>query len=63
MAVSTSTRQVWSDDSAQCPSCLYFDCAQAQYPASEYPTIARHLARRRERHIADGDCLVAPDGK
>lgn len=45
----------------QCPGCQYFDFAQAQYPAEDFPTIARNVARRRAQHIADGECPVVHD--
>ncbi|MFF1789178.1 hypothetical protein ACFVX9_22300 [Kitasatospora sp. NPDC058243] len=48
-------------DIDQCPGCRYFDSAQAHYPAEDFPTIARNLARRQAQHITDGECLVMHD--
>ncbi|MCX4756616.1 hypothetical protein [Kitasatospora purpeofusca] len=46
-------------DTDECPGCVFFDRAEAQYPQAVNPTISRMLARNRARHVEDGECVAS----
>ncbi|MBV6700347.1 hypothetical protein KV557_25115 [Kitasatospora aureofaciens] len=45
-----------------CLPCVYFRRAARQYPAMDYPMVARQLARSWQQHVDDGECLVGESG-
>ncbi|MEE1824687.1 hypothetical protein PUR61_21255 [Streptomyces sp. BE20] len=46
-------------DTEECPGCLFFDRAEAQYPQAVNPMISRMLARNRARHVEGGECVAS----
>ncbi|MER7842948.1 hypothetical protein ABTZ03_03255 [Kitasatospora sp. NPDC096077] len=59
--ISLRTPETPVPDADECPSCLYFDALDADH--FEHPTIRRKIAKWREQHIADRECMAVPDGE